>query len=118
MANKEKQKFDLEERTLIFAKNCIDLCRLFLKDIVNRELIVQLIRASSSVGANYREVNDTITKNDFYHRINICRREAKESKYWLQLLLYANKDFAEKLSPLIEESLQLTKIFASISKKR
>jgi four helix bundle protein len=88
------KKYDLEERTLKFAEDCIDLCKSLMKNTINTELIGQLISASSSVGANYREANDSISKKDFYHRISICRREAKESKYWLELLLHANDNFS------------------------
>jgi four helix bundle protein len=110
------KRYDLEERTLKFAKNCIDLCKLLIKDVINIELVGQFISASNSVGANYREANDSTTKKDFYHRIGICRREAKESKYWLELLLHANSRFSEKIEPLIDEALQLARIFASIAK--
>ncbi len=110
------KKYDLEERTSKFAKDCIDLCKLFVRDIINIELVSQFIRASSSVGANYREANDSLTKKDFYHRIGICRREAKESKYWLELLLHSNQKFSTKIEPLIDEALQLARIFASIAK--
>ena len=75
------KKFDLEDRTLKFAKDCIDLCKLVIRDTINIELVSQLVRASGSIGANYREANDSITKKDFFYRIGICRREAKESKY-------------------------------------
>lgn len=112
------RKFDLEERTLKFSKECIDLCKLLIRDCINIELISQLVRSSGSVGANYREANDSTTKKDFYHRIGICRREAKESKYWLELLLHTNQEFSDKdkIEQLIEEAFQLTKIFASIVK--
>ena len=110
------KKYDLEDRTLRFAKNCIDLCRSFIRDTINIELVSQFIRASSSVGANYREANDSTTKKDFYHRIGICRREAKESKYWLELLVHSNPKFCNKIEPLLDEALQLARIFASIVK--
>ncbi len=110
------KKYDLEDRTLRFAKDCIDLCKLLMRDVINIELISQLTRASGSVGANYREANDSTTKKDFYHRIGICRREAKESKYWLELLLHSNQKFSDKIEPLIDEALQLARIFASIVK--
>jgi four helix bundle protein len=113
----QDKKFDLEDRTLKFAKDCIDLSKVLTKDNVNLELIGQFIRASSSVGANYREANDSITKRDFYHKIGICRREAKESKYWMELLAHANQKFSDKIMPLIDEALQLARIFAAISKR-
>jgi len=112
----QNKKYDLEERTMKFAKDCIDLCKLFMRDTINIELVSQLIRASSSVGANYREANDSTTRKDFFHRIGICRREAKESKYWLELLSHANLKFSQKMDFLIDEALQLARIFSSIAK--
>ena len=112
------KKYDLEDRTLKFAKACIDLCKLFIRNIINIELVKQFIRASASVGANYREANDSLTKKDFYHRIGICRKEAKESKYWLELLSHANPHYLDKIAPLTDEALQLARIFASIAKDK
>jgi len=111
----DNKKYDLEDRTLKFAKNCIDLCKPISKDLINVELVRQLIRSSGSIGANYREANDSITKKEFYHRIGICRKEAKESKYWLELLLHSNKNLNDNLEPLVDEALQLARIFSSIS---
>lgn len=113
-----KPKYDLENRTLKFAKDCIDLCKSLHRDIANVELISQLVRSSSSVGANYREANDSLTKKDFHHKIGICRREAKESKYWLELLSHANPKSLDIASRLIDEALQLVRIFAAIGKTR
>ena len=120
MSNEKNKtgKYDLEDRTLIFAKNCIELCKLAGKYEMRTELIGQLIRSSSSIGANYREANDSLTKKEFYHRIGICRKEAKESKYWLELLQYADERFDNKISLAIDEALQLSRIFAAISNKK
>jgi four helix bundle protein len=114
----QNKRYDLEDRTLKFAKECIALCKLLIRDTINIELIGQLIRASGSVGANYREANDSTTKKDFYHRIGICRREAKESKYWLELILHSNCKFSERIEPLTDEALQLARIFASIVRSK
>jgi four helix bundle protein len=115
-ANDKEIKYDLEDRTLLFAKKCIDVCKGLGAGTVNRQLIDQLVRASASVGANYREANETHTKKDFYYRIGVCRREAKEAKYWLDLLKHANQDTTQHLEDLIDEAAQLTKIFASIAR--
>ena len=114
----QKRKFDLEGRTLRFAKSCIDLCRLLEGDAVNAEIVDQLMRAAGSVGANYREANESATKKEFYHRVGIARRESKESKYWLTLLAHANRGLSGKIEPLCDEALQLTRIFATIAKGR
>jgi four helix bundle protein len=108
--------YDLEERTLKLAKNCLDLCKELPKNSINAELVIQLVRSSGSVGANYREASESITKKDFYHRIGISRKESKETKYWLELILHANRLLTGRILPLIDEASQLTRIFASISR--
>jgi four helix bundle protein len=110
-------KYDLEERTLKLAKNCIDLCKKIEKNVINSEIVKQLIRSACSIGANYREANDTLTKKDFLHKTGICRRESKESKYWLELISHANPNLSKETEILIDEALQLARIFASISNK-
>lgn len=112
-----KRSFDLEDRTLEFASDVIKLCRKLARDSINNELIRQLIRAAGSVGANYREANDVLSKKDFCHKIGITLREAKESHYWLQLLNEANPDSGNRIKELIQESLELKKIFSSILAK-
>ena len=112
-----KQKFDLEERTLEFAKNILRLCAQLPQNAISRELISQLIRAGGSVGANYREANDSLSKKDFYYRIRITRREAKEAYYWLELLHEATPEFQKTINQLLTEALELKKIFSSIADK-
>jgi four helix bundle protein len=85
------------------------------QNVINKELIGQLIRAGGSVGANYREANDALSKKDFNHRIKITRKEAKESHYWLELLQEANPGYKEEISKLLMEALELKKIFSSIA---
>jgi len=109
--------FDLEDRTLKFAKRIIRLCKQLNQSVINKELIGQLVRASGSVGANYREANDALSKKDFSHRIKITRKEAKESCYWLELLREANQDHKEEIDILLKEGLELKKIFSSIVDK-
>ncbi len=111
------KKFDLEERTLNFAKKVIDLVSLLPKNSVNIIHFDQVIRSSGSMGANYIEANDALGKKDFYMRIRIARKESKETKYWLQLLLHHNSQFTEKIFPLISESEEYIRIFSAIIKK-
>ena len=87
------------------------------QNVINNELIGQLIDSSGSVGANYREANDALSKKDFRHRIKITRKEAKETHYWLELLIDANPEFKEKIGILLIEALELKKIFSSIVDK-
>ena len=112
-----KNRFDLEERTLEFSKGVIKLCKMLPQNVINRELVSQLIRASGSVGANYREANDALSKKDFNHRIKITRKEAKEAYYWLELLQEANPEYKKEINDLLQEALELKKIFSSIADK-
>jgi len=77
---------ELEDRFLKFAKNVRDFCSKLKQDVINREYIRQLIRASGSVGANYIEASDDLGRLDERMKIKIARREVKESIYWLQLI--------------------------------
>ncbi len=115
--SKPKRKYDLEERTLKFFRAVITLCKKLPKDVINVEIIRQLIRAAGSVGANYREANEAISKKDLGHRVKICRKEARESHYWLQSLLEANPSFRGEIEALVQESLELARIFTSIRNK-
>ena len=80
------KRFDLEERTFAFAKRCRAFIKRLIKTIANIEDARQLVRSSGSVGANYIEANESLSKKDFICRIKICRKEAKETRYWLRLV--------------------------------
>ncbi len=108
------KQYDLEERTLIYGRNIIIFCKSIPKNTINSPLISQLIRSGTSVGANYREANETSTKKDFLCRMRICRKEAKETIYWLHLVTEANPELNIKTNILINETSQLVKICASI----
>lgn len=107
---KIKNKYDLENRTLLFAKNIIAFTHTSPKSIANIELVRQVTQSAGSVGANYIEANEALSKNDFVMRIKICRKEAKETGYWLQLTSILNKE-------LLQEARELTKIFGAIVEK-
>ena len=84
--NQNIKRYDLEDRTLKFAKDVIDFIKETPNTIANIEIKKQLIRSSCSVGANYIEANEALSKKDFVMRIKICRKESKESIYWLKLI--------------------------------
>jgi len=111
------KRYDLEDRTLEFGKRIIRLSKALPKNTINFKLIGQVIRSGTSVGANYREANETETKKDFQFRIRICRKEGKETIYWLNLIIEANPEFRERIQPLLQETSELVKIFASILEK-
>lgn len=106
-------KYDLENRTLLFTKSIIQFINLIQKSLANIEIAKQLIRSSGSIGANYIEANEALSKKDFIYRIKICRKEAKETTYWIKLL-EVNSDLNDERNNLIQESIELTKIFGSI----
>ena len=117
-AQNGKQHYDLEDRTFLFAKNVRSFVRKLPKTIANIEDGKQLINASGSAGANYIEANESFSKKDFIFRIKICRKEAKESRYWLKLVDAHNNDNLEnERKELINESTELLNIFGSIIRK-
>jgi len=93
--NENKKQYDLEDRTAKFSSNIISLVRKVQKDIVTSPILSQLIRCATSIGANYCEANGASSKKDFKNKIYICKKEAKETKYWLKLLLQASPEDAE-----------------------
>ena len=111
--------FDLDERTFKFAKNVRQFLIKLPKSDANREDGKQLIRSSGSVGANYIEANESLSKKDFILRIKICKKEAKESFYWLRLLDVGkeNNQLEKERQSLAQEAFELTKIFGSIINK-
>jgi four helix bundle protein len=116
--NRNSKQYDLEKRTFEFAKHIALYTRKLPQNVSNFEYGKQLVDSSSSVGANYIEANDALSKKDFLMRIKICRKEAKESGYWLGLLIETNDGkYMEERKKLLEEAIELKKIFSSILSK-
>jgi four helix bundle protein len=116
--NKNSKPYDLEDRTFAFAKSVRAFVKKLPKTAANMEDGRQLIRASGSVGANYIEANESLSKKDFTMRIKICRKEAKESRYWLRLIeTNQESELEEDRRSLVEESTELMNIFGSILQK-
>jgi four helix bundle protein len=108
--------YDLAERTWKFAKRAMRYFKNLPPAPDNREIASQGIRAAGSVGANYIEAEEALSRKDFVMRIKICRKEAKEAAYWLRLSEPRPVDIAEK-DTLIREATELMKIFGSIVEK-
>ena len=108
------KNYDLEDRTKEFSYEIINLCKKLPFSIVNKRLIDQLIRSATSIGANYREANESDTKRDFKNKIRISKKEARETIYWLELIINSNASFNKEIYILLDESKQLMKILASI----
>jgi four helix bundle protein len=117
--NHQKPIYDLEERTFQFAKKVRLWVKKIPKTVENIEDIKQLIKASGSVGANYIEANESLSKKDFAMRIRISRKEAKESAYWIRLILETNDNLPdiETGNYLFQEATELKKILSSIELK-
>ena len=118
MENQSKV-YDLEERTALYAERIRDFCLKLPKNAANIQYVPQLIRAGSSPGANYIEANESIGDKDFKMKIKTCRREAKESAYWLRLTLTDGSiEQEDERIYLRQEARQFILIFTAILKKR
>jgi four helix bundle protein len=112
------KRYDLEDRTFRFAKDTTLFVKQLPKNISNLEYGKQVVDASGSVGANYIEANESLSKKDFIMRIKICRKEAKESAYWLRLIVETNnEECGQEGKKLLDEAIELKKIFSSILAK-
>jgi four helix bundle protein len=115
MNNEKNNKYDLEERTYQFAKQTCEYVKGIKKLLTNMEYLRQLLDSSSSVGANYIEANEALSKKDFKMRIRICRKESKESAYWLRLIVETNdQQYVNEGKRLYQEAVELKKIFSAI----
>lgn len=114
--NTNSKQYDLEDRTLQFARMVNAYIKVLPRNLTNYEISKQLIRSAGSVGANYIEANEALSKKDFIMRVKISKKEAKESRYWLNLTEPNGNNIQEK-ERLIAESNELMKIFGSILSK-
>jgi four helix bundle protein len=113
---KPVKRYDLEDRTLRFSKDVIQFVNGLPKTIANIELCKQLVRSAGSIGANYIEANEALGKKDFAMRARIARKEAKETRYWLELVEYS-EDQAQTQQELVQEATELLKILSAIISK-
>ncbi len=110
-------KYDLEERTARFGEITITFCKTIHQDIITKPLINQLIRSSTSIGANYCEANSASSKKDFRNKIFICKKESQETKHWLRMLANAVHQKRQESRKLWQEAQELTLIFGKILSK-
>jgi four helix bundle protein len=113
MPNSPK-KYDLEERTETFGENVIDILKAIKVSEINKPLISQLVRSSTSIGANYGEADSAVSKKDFKNKIGTCRKESKETKHWLRMMSRANPEKIEDFRKLWKEAHELVLIFSKI----
>ena len=117
MFEENSKRFDLDERTFQFARRTRAFVKTVARTIGTVEDARQVIRSSGSVGANYIEANEALSKKDFVLRIKICRKEAKESRYWLRLIEALEAEVAGEREALVQEAQELMNIFGSIVRK-
>ena len=113
-----KKKYDLAERTAKFGEGVIDFVRLLAMTPINKPLISQVVRSSTSIGANYMEADGAESKKDFRHKIGLCKKESKETMHWFRMIAKANPQEKEECRELWQEAHELALIFSSIVKKR
>lgn len=107
-------KYDLEERTAKFGESAILFCKKIKRDSITAPLVVQLIKSATSVGANYCEADDAESKNDFRHKIGICKKESREAKHFLRMITVALPETKEEAGELWQEAKELNLIFNTI----
>ena len=112
--NEDGQVYDLEERTAAFGEAVIDFTLSIKRNPIVSPLLTQLIRSGTSVGANYCEADDAESKKDFRHKIGLCRKEARETKYWFRMVVRAVPESKEAARLLWKEANELHLIFSKI----
>jgi len=118
MTNDEaKPRFDLEERTAKFGESVIQFVKRLPKGPIVDPLISQLIRAATSIGANYCEADDSASKKEFRFRISLSKREARETKHWLRMMAAAVPEMKDEARTLWTEAKEFHLIFAAIYRK-
>lgn len=117
VSNASNKTYDLEERTFLFAFKVRAFIKKLPRNINNFEDGKQLVRSSGSVGANYIEANDSLGDKDKLMKIRICKKESKESKYWLRLIdTEGNPELDKERNELVQEAHELMLILGSILK--
>ena len=110
--------WDLEKRTQEFARKVREFVKKLPRSVANMEDTKQLVRSSGSVGANYIEANESMSKKDFLMRLKISRKEAKETRYWLELIdCGENAGLKKECAELAGEATEYLKIFNAIITK-
>jgi len=117
MSNDKYQKYDLEERTARFGEAVIEFAKKIPQTPITIPLITQLVKAGTSVGANYCEADCAESKKDFEHKIGICKKESKESKHWIRMIVKAVPELKGEAREYWKEANELTLIFSSIVNK-
>jgi four helix bundle protein len=116
-AHSDRHPFDLEERTALFGEAVIRFRKKVPRGPDNDRLISQLVGCSTSIGANYCEANEGVSKKDFRNTIGRCVKEAKETKFFLRMIAASEPALAGEARKLYREAKELHLIFASMFRK-
>jgi four helix bundle protein len=111
------QRYDLADRTTNFGKSVVSFCLKVPKNAITTPLLTQLVRSGTSVGANYAEADDAVSKKEFRNKIGTCKKEARETKYWLEMIVTADPNSKAEARKLWQEAKELHLIFAAIWRK-
>lgn len=111
------KKYNLNERTELFGKNVILFAKSIPKSCITVPLISQFIRSGTSIGANYCEADNAESKNDFIHKLGISKKEAKETSYWINMIITACPELKNEALLIYQESIELNLIFNAIINK-
>ena len=114
---KKDRKYDLEERTAKFGEDVIKFCKKVPRGTITNPLITQLVKAGTSVGANYSEADDAESKKDFKHKIGIVKKESRESNHFIRMIVVAVPELKKEGQSLRQEAKELNLIFNSIFRK-
>jgi four helix bundle protein len=111
-------KFDLEERTAKFGEAVIEFAKKIPVNLISTPLIPQLIKSGTSVGSNYCEADDAGSKKEFLYRISVCKRESRETKHWLRMIVKAEPHLRDDAIPVWQEAKELNLIFSAIHRRK
>ncbi|MBM4047475.1 MAG: four helix bundle protein [Planctomycetes bacterium] len=112
------KEYDLAERTAKFGEAIIGFAKRIKVNDITRPLVGQIVSAATSVGANYCEADEAQSRKDFRHKIGTCKKESRETGFWIRMILAAQSDLKDDARPLWKESRELTLIFAAILRGR
>lgn len=112
-----RHPFDLEERTAVFGEAIVRYTKRIPHSPTNNRLIDQLVGAGTSIGANYCEANEAVSKKDFRYIVSHCIKESKETRFFLRMVAASEPSLSEEARKLYREATELLRIFASMRKK-
>jgi len=113
----DRHPWDLEERVSVFGERLVRFSKKIPREATNNRLIDQLVGAGTSVGANYCEANESVSKRDFTNSVSRCMKEAKETKFFLRMVVSSEPDLASEARVLYREVHELLRIFGSMRHK-